>query len=382
MGEGTDRRYGLFVFGAVPMPDAGSTAPMPTERRTDNETAWATIENLIDLGVRADELGYDAYFLAEHHFQHEGYEVVANALMLGMAIAARTERIGLGALVNVLPNWHPLRFAEDFATLHNFSGGRAILGIGRGTVPRETMPLGGVVGSTDDPEARAAQDDLNRARFAEEIEVIRTALDNERFSFHGEHYVLPPPGIPDRGTTTKELTLIPRPRHPYEIWQAVSSPATLEAVARNGFGGVWWNWHPDLLKPQWDHFSEIDPDAGKMLAIHTRIEDTHEEAVRRARPGHDEYWKFLGPYGRGASFLLPDGTRTPPGYIPTLEELMEQRICAVGTAEEVTELIRGRLEQIDCDFLTIFPICLGDPYDEYHDQIERFARDVRPHLDV
>lgn len=375
-----DRRYGLFVFGAVPMPDAGSGPPKPTERRYDNDTVWSTTEDLIDLGVRADELGYDAYFLAEHHFQYEGYEVVPNSLMLGMAIAARTEHIGLGALVNVLPNWHPLRFAEDFSTLHNFSKGRAILGIGRGTVPRETMPLGGVVGSTDDPEARAAQDAVNREQFAEAFDSIRAALDNERFSYQGKHYSFPPPDLPDRGSVATELTLVPRPRYPYEIWQAVSSPTTLEAVARNGFGGVWWNWHPDLLKPQWDHFSEINPDAPKMLVIHTRIEDTSDEAVRRARGPHDEYWKFLGPYGRGGGFLNPDGTRTPPGYIPTLEQLMDQRICAVGTAEEVTELIRGRLDHADCPFLTIFPICLGNTYDEYHDQIERFARDVRPHL--
>ncbi|MDH4076226.1 MAG: LLM class flavin-dependent oxidoreductase, partial [Acidimicrobiia bacterium] len=139
-------QVGVFLFGAVPMPDAGAGDPQPTDRRASKEAVWHTTERLVDVGVLADQLGYDYFFLTEHHFQHEGYEIVPNALMLGLVLAERTERIRIGALVHVLPNWHPLRFAEDFATLHNFSGGRAVLAVGRGTVPRETMPLGAVVG--------------------------------------------------------------------------------------------------------------------------------------------------------------------------------------------------------------------------------------------
>ena len=49
-------------------------------------------------------------------------------------------------MFNVVGQWHPLRLAEDFAMLHNLSGGRGVLGVGRGTVPREMLPLYGRTG--------------------------------------------------------------------------------------------------------------------------------------------------------------------------------------------------------------------------------------------
>ena len=109
-----------------------------------------------------------------------------------------TERIRIGMAFNIVPQWHPLKLAEDFATLHNISGGRGILGVGRGTVPREAQSLGTAIGSFDNPD-QAAADEVNRAQFDEAMQVIRLALDNESFSFHGDVYDFPPPGIPDRG---------------------------------------------------------------------------------------------------------------------------------------------------------------------------------------
>ena len=380
-------QFGLFLFGAVPMSDAGAGLPLSTDRRTTNDVIWDTTERLAEMGVRAEEAGFDYFFLTEHHFQHEGYEVIPNALMVDLVIAERTSRIKLGALVHVLPQWHPLRFAEDFATLHNFSGGRAVLCVGRGTVPRESMPLGAVVGSTDDPVARAQQDAFNRAKFNEAIDVVQLALDEECFSFHGEHYDFPPPGIPDRGAFTTELTLTPRPVLPYEKWQTVTSPATLESVARRGFGGVWWNLHPEWLKRDWDRFGEIweeehglDLPPLQMNVVQIRIEDTHEAALAAARPAHDEYWKFLAPYGRTMGYRMPDGSRAPNGWIPTLEESMEQGVCFVGTADDVGEQLAERIELLDLEYLTFFPICLGDNYDTYADQIGQYADDLMPQL--
>ena len=381
--------YGLFLFGAVPMPDAGGGPPQPKDRRASNDLIWDTTERLVEMGVRAEQAGFEYYFLTEHHFQHEGYEVVPNSLMVGLVVAERTERIKVGALVHVLPQWHPLRFAEDFATLHNFSGGRAVLAVGRGTVPREAIPLGSIIGSTDDPEMRARQDDLNRARYDEAIEVVRMALDNETFSFQGEHFTFPPEGIPDRGGIVEELTLVPRPKYPYESWQTITSPPTLEAVPRRGFGGVWWNLHPDFLEEQWNRFAEVweeshgealEPGEKRMLAVQIRIEDTHEEAVTRARPAHDEYWKFLGPYGRFRGYKGPDGKRATDGFLPTLEDSMEQKICLVGTADHVAEQLSERIAQIDAKYLSLFPISLGDHYDDYADQISRYAEDLLPRL--
>src|ERR1700733_15343096 len=134
-------RVGIFFFGGVEMPDRGAGPPAPPDRRCRPEEVWQTQEELLRLGGRAEELGYDSFWLTEHHFQHEGYEIVPNALLFGAFLAARTSRLRIGSLFNVVPQWHPLRLAEDFATLHNLSGGRAVLGVGRGTVPRELETL-------------------------------------------------------------------------------------------------------------------------------------------------------------------------------------------------------------------------------------------------
>jgi alkanesulfonate monooxygenase SsuD/methylene tetrahydromethanopterin reductase-like flavin-dependent oxidoreductase (luciferase family) len=210
-------RFGVFLFGGVEMDEASAGPPAPTDRRYSNAEIWRATEQIIAAGVTADRLGFDSYWLTEHHFQYEGYEVVPNGILIGAILAERTERIRIGMAFNIVPQWHPLKLAEDFATLHNISGGRAILGVGRGTVPRESEPLGSKIGSFDNPD-QAAADEFNRKQFDEAMEVIELALNNERFAYHGDVYDYPPPGIPDRGGFVEELTLVPRPLHPYETW--------------------------------------------------------------------------------------------------------------------------------------------------------------------
>jgi alkanesulfonate monooxygenase SsuD/methylene tetrahydromethanopterin reductase-like flavin-dependent oxidoreductase (luciferase family) len=153
------------------MNDAGAGPPAPVDRRYGQSAVWYAQERMLDMGIRADALGYDIFWLTEHHFQYEGYEVIGNAILFGAFLAERTRRIKIGALFNIVPNWHPLRLAEDFATLHNFSKGRAILGVGRGTVPRETLPLSNgqvSIGSFDNPDSAAA-DRVNREVFEESM---------------------------------------------------------------------------------------------------------------------------------------------------------------------------------------------------------------------
>ena len=191
-------RTGIFLFGGVEMDDAGAGLPAPTDRRFTQQQMWDATEKIIDMGVVSDRLGFDSFWLTEHHFQYEGYEVVPNGILVGTIVAERTERIRIGMAFNVVPQWHPLKLAEDFATLHNISGGRGILGVGRGTVPREAEVMGSKIGSFDNPDQKAA-DEHNRKQFSEAMQVIRMALDQETFSFHGDVYDFPPPGIPDRG---------------------------------------------------------------------------------------------------------------------------------------------------------------------------------------
>ncbi len=382
-------RAGVFLFGGVEMDDAGAGAPAPTDRRYDAKEAWRTTERILDVGVLCDKLGFDSFWLTEHHFQYEGYEVVPNGMMTGVALAERTEQIRIGTMFNVVGQWHPLKLAEDFSTLHNISGGRGVLGIGRGTVPREAENLGTKIGSFDNPD-KADADDLNRKQFEEAVQVMRLALDNETFSFKGDIFEFPVPGIPDRGGFVKDLTLLPRPLHPYEMWQAITSPPTLATVPVNGWGGVMWLKHHTFMKQFWDryaelyaetHGAELAPGEKRMLVVNTCVEDTREEAIESVRNGHDEFWKFLGPYGWSRGYMGENGKPAEPGLIPSLEESIDNKVWLVGTAEDVAEQIAWYRDELGgIENLTFFPGMPGDKYDKVEEQVQRIAEGVLPLL--
>lgn len=382
-------KVGAFFFGGVEMDDAGAGLPAPMDRRYSNDHMWKATLDYVNSAIEADRLGFDSFWTTEHHFQYEGYEVIPNGLLVSAWIAAQTKRIKLGAMFNVVPQWNPLRLAEDFATLHNLSGGRGVLGVGRGTVPREVLHLnekGVSIGSHDNPE-KSADDELNREVFEESMEIIRRAMSNETFSFSGKHFQIPLPGIPDRGSTVQHLTLVPRPIYPYEIWQAVTSPPTLDYVARIGHSAVFWNQHYSFIKRFWDTYSEkqeaatgVAPAAGakRMLVISVRIEDSYEKAWQSATPGHDEFWKFLGPYGWSRGYMGQDGKPAKPGLIPTLQESVDNKTILLGTPEQVAEGVQFYKDLLGLEYITIFPHMLGDFYKKADEQMARFMNEVMP----
>ena len=169
-------------------------------------------------------------WLAEHHFQHEGYECIPNDLMLAVHLAHVTKRIKIGCAFNIAPMWHPLRLAEDFATADILTGGRTIFGVGRGYHTREVETFG----------APMLDQNANRELFEEQVEIIFKAFDDESFSHKGKYYTLPPE-VPYRGYTLKELTLVPRPIHrPVECWQPIVSanPRGLDFMVKHGIKGA------------------------------------------------------------------------------------------------------------------------------------------------
>jgi alkanesulfonate monooxygenase SsuD/methylene tetrahydromethanopterin reductase-like flavin-dependent oxidoreductase (luciferase family) len=196
------------------------------------------------------------------------------------------------------------------------------------------------------------------------------------------------PGIPDRGSTVQTLTLVPRPLYPYDIWQAVTSPPTLQYVPVVGHGAVFWNQHHSFIKRSWDTYGdryaeahdgrELAAGERRMLVVAVRIEDTHEKAVETATPGHDEFWKFLGPYGWSRGYMGPDGKPAAPGLIPTLAESLENRTIILGTPDDVAEGIAFYRDLLGLRHLTIFPHLLGDPYKKADEQMARFVEEVVP----
>jgi alkanesulfonate monooxygenase SsuD/methylene tetrahydromethanopterin reductase-like flavin-dependent oxidoreductase (luciferase family) len=219
--------------------------------------------------------------------------------------------------------------------------------------------------------------------------LLRLALDQETFAFHGRHFELPPPGLPDRGGTVAHLTLVPRPLHPYEVWQPVTSPPTLDYVPAAGHHAVFWNQHHTLIARQWDRYAELweqahgellEPGARRMLVVTVRIEDDEAKARESARAGHDEFWKFLGPYGWSRGYLDEDGRPVPAGLIPTLEQSLAQRTWLVGSPRQVAEGVAAYREQLGLEYLTIFPHLPGDTYKKAEEQMSRFMEEVVPLL--
>src|SRR5205814_1002488 len=117
---------------------------------TPADARWYPNERLVEgmamaesVAKAMDELGYDTLWMAEHHFQREGYEVFPNLILLGTYLACQTKRVKFGCAFNVTPVWHPLRLAEDYAMADYLTGGRIVLGVGRGYQSREVEARGG-----------------------------------------------------------------------------------------------------------------------------------------------------------------------------------------------------------------------------------------------
>jgi alkanesulfonate monooxygenase SsuD/methylene tetrahydromethanopterin reductase-like flavin-dependent oxidoreductase (luciferase family) len=378
-------QFGVFFFCGVDMPDAGASGTPPQDRRYGQSDFLKVYADLEAYARAADRLGFDSMWLAEHHFQYEGYEVVPNAILMAAFLAERTNTIKFGAMFNVLPQWHPLRFAEDFALADVMTGGRMICGIGRGTVPREAEPLGTRVGWNNDPD-----DTYNRELFEEQVQVIKLAWHNETFTHTGQHYQLPPQRIDDRGRGVQTLTLIPKPLHtPVEIWQPVTSPPTADYVARERHKAVFWYQNRANLKRSWRQYADLveryhgvrlRPGEDRQAVLNLVLADTHEQAIQLARPGHDEFWRFLGPYGWSKAYADEDGKSWAYGRIPSLEESIAQGAWLVGTASEVGEEIAALGHELGFEYVTIFPHFPGMLREQAIEQMERFSRDVKPHL--
>src|SRR3954468_15139482 len=140
---------------------------------TPGRSADAIIGEEIEQMVLSERLGFDSVWLTEHHYADYGLLSAPNLLLA--TVAARTERIRLGMAVWVLPFHHPLRLAEETATLDILSRGRLTVGLGRGNRPQEFLGLG-------------VPQDESRTRMEEGVEVLRLAWTEDRVTFHGRHW--------------------------------------------------------------------------------------------------------------------------------------------------------------------------------------------------
>src|ERR1700756_2828677 len=219
-------KFTTVYAGHVDLPDRGQNTTPANERRYSNEHLASVFDKTDAIARKMDTLGYDTLWLAEHHFQHEGYECIPNILILAVHLAHVTKQIKIGCAFNIAPMWHPLRLAEDFATADILTGGRTIFGVGRGYHTREVETFG----------APMLDQEANRELFEEQVEIIFKAFNEESFSHRGKYYTLPA-RVPYRGYDLEKLTLVPRPIHlPVETWQPIVSanPRGLDFMVKPG----------------------------------------------------------------------------------------------------------------------------------------------------
>ena len=135
----------------------------------EGRPAPVVYEELFAQATLADELGFEALWLAEHHFGvHQS--LAPQPLLLALAAAGRARRMAVGTSLIVLPLHHPLAVAEQLATLDALTGGRLSIGFGSGSAPHEFAGFGLAFG----PEERYA-------RFRKALDLLGVAWPGEPF---------------------------------------------------------------------------------------------------------------------------------------------------------------------------------------------------------
>lgn len=333
----------------------------------DGQSASGAYRAVIEQAVAAEELGFDAVWLAEHHFTE--YGVVPSVPVLGTAIAEHTSQIRIGSAIAVLPFHDPRRLAEDYAMLDVLSDGRLDFGVGRGYQPAEF-------------EAFGISMDESRSRFEEAIDVIEGLWTQESFSYHGRHF------------SFDDLTIHPRPvQSPPPMWVAAVSPSTFEFAARAR--------RPFLSAPQitplpkiregYEHYREAYAAAGGdpstvTLPLQRNVYVGATKEAAYSEPAEAYMW-----YQRmNASRMARDGQKVHDYEFyekaqrnllkVEYDQLFDSGALLFGTSEEIVDRITHLKEELDLNYLMCWMGAGGLRHDLVLSSMERFAREVMPHF--
>lgn len=284
----------------------------------------------------ADRLGFDAYAIIEHFFFPK-FSISANPTALFAAAAQRTERINFRTLLHALPYHNPAILAQQIVVTDILTGGRYEWGVGRGHgwIP----PQAGVPFSED-----------ARDSYEEAMEVLMLALENESFSYAGEHFQF------------EDCHIVPRPApgRKYRIFLGGTSDKTYELCGQRGWAVV----VPPLLpyaalKDQLDLYRRVCAEHGHepdIVWIHACYLD--EDRDTALREGREMIEKFI--YGNSSPLLeYPKPDRDgllkagygfyAAGIMESLveipyEQLIEDDYVWVGTPDEIADRIRATQE--------------------------------------
>ena len=323
------------------------------------ETDWTrAYDETIALAVEAERLGFESVWTTEHHFVDDGY--MPSLLVVSAAIAQATSRIGIGTGVILAPLHHPLRLAEDAATVSLLSHGRLQLGLGLGWNETEFGGLG-----ADARRRGAAMDEI--------LEILPKAWAGEPFTHEGRVYAFPVLGVR------------PTPATKIPVLVGGSAEAAMRRAARLA-DGIFANAIVDKFIEQvgWvlDECDRIGRDPATFRFIHYSIllpAASRDDAMARYR---DALWAMQWKYSdMEASTTRALPAVAPPPLTRSDEDLTRGRATYAGTADEVVESlleIRRRAGvPVELVARSHFPLL------EHGAQLElmaRLAEDVAPHL--
>jgi alkanesulfonate monooxygenase SsuD/methylene tetrahydromethanopterin reductase-like flavin-dependent oxidoreductase (luciferase family) len=379
-------KFSTVYAGHVDLGDMGQMATPANERRYSNEHLASVFDKTEAIARCMDEHDYRILWLAEHHFQHEGYECIPNIMMVAVHLAHLTTRLRIGCGFNITPMWHPLRLAEDFATADILTGGRVVFGVGRGYHSREVETFGSPM---LDAEA-------NRVLFEEQVDILMKSFHSERFTHRGQHYTLPP-AVPYRGYELRDLTLVPRPlRQPVECWQPVVSASArgLDFMMKHRIKGLIGGGAATMAERSIHAYQEASERAGLgyklgeglSLGIFFHLAESRERAVREITPWYEEHVKMFGPLGfvpgMTAEQNLAAMKRGGWGAagVPAVEDYTRVGAWFAGTPEEFVAHLRS-LEQKypGLEYIHVSN-SMGTPQSVMLEQLAWFAKEVKPHF--
>ena len=319
----------------------------------------------IDAGER---YGLDVAWLAELHVNPDR-SVLSAPLNIASAVASRTKRMKIGIAVQVLPLCHPLRLAEEVATVDHVSNGRLIFGVGRSGFAR-TYDAFGV------PYAES------RERFAEVLEIIELAFSQDRFSYKGRYHSF------DNVCLVPKSVQKPSP----EIRMAATSYDTYPVIGAQGY--------PILIAVRQGKIEELEPhiaayraayrSAGRpreprvYLRIPVYVGETPEAA--RAEPEHSimPFYRELGAQIAKSAAIAGvqagenRGARGDALMNVTYEETLAQKVI-VGAPDEVAARIQELKSTLGIDGILAEMNCGGlIPHDRVMSSIKLMCERVGP----